>query len=199
MVKGNECIYVSNNMQAIYKFDLDLNLIISINSCNFSGSTPDTCLTSALALFYDTSAQLLYNADYNISGIHVFDQDLNRVEFINLKAYNLAPKAITFYNGLFLIGENSQIITMRNRTLLTSYRNVCPSFSPIHSIYVYDNRYVLVNCVNDMRVNVLDMNLKETCMYMSTDGIPVQTVRDDENRILVTTQNPGGVNVFTCI
>ena len=88
---------------------------------------------------------------------------------------------------------------MQDGILLKSYRNVCPTISSVNSIYLYDNKYVLVNCVDDARVNVLDLNLKQTCMYMSTTGVPVNIIKDDDDRILVTTQNPGGVNVFTCV
>ena len=82
-------VFISNSLSTIYKFDLNLNFLKKTTVCK-----------EARGLFFDNTSGILYNADSGAEGIHIFDEDLRKLDFLNLSPY-IPYSAYKYNNQLY--------------------------------------------------------------------------------------------------
>ena len=190
-------IYVTSIDKAIMKYDFDLNLLANISS---------KYLEQFHGIHYSRESERLYVADGHKKVIHIFDSDLIRQpkHLIHLPAiYNYTPTrysfhhSINYYSGQLIVTcDSNKILVIHADRSVSIHENICPSSRFIFSTFIFKNKYILVNCISDRRVNILTLNFNQTGKYLSTSGFPVDIISDDE-RLLVTEFRLGQIEIFS--
>jgi hypothetical protein len=197
LTSSTKSIYVNSNRTEIIKFDLNLNEQKRLN-CKQLCNNPSCC--ELRGIHYNADSNRFYIVNWKTNGIYIFDSDLNtQIDFIDLTSYKFTdPYAINSFNGELIVGGRNQLLAIRNAPAAsTIYSKVCSKTAPIETIYIYKSKFILVNCFDDRRVNILNLNLTKTVQNLSTsDGYP-KGITSDGKRLLVTTLFPNGIHLFS--
>jgi hypothetical protein len=89
---------------------------------------------------------------------------------------------------------------IKNNVLFNIYNSTCEASTPSvsRSIHLYKNKYILVPCYLDRRINVLNTDLTKTGSYLSTSGgTPVSVASEaSTGRVYVATWNSNKIDVY---
>ena len=149
-------------------------------------------------MFYDKSSNLLYAADDYAEGVHIFDSNLNLVDFIS--TYPKLPKSVAYINNkLYVAISGNKVLVMENKLVTQTLDTSCKAQFSTQSMHIYKNEFILINCADESKIYIYDLDMTPTDRYLDTSGRAISVSSDEHGRVLVTNQGwlTAGLDIFS--
>lgn len=197
---SNSSIYAVAVSGFIYKFDLNLAILLTISTC--SGIlTP--CFATPEGISYDLVTNRVYVADSTSRAVHIFDTNLIQVDYVSLYPsisvlsstnYAVSPYMV---NGLLYVTTNmNKIYVFKNKVLINTYSNICKTNTMLYDLAVLSNIF-LAGCNTDYSVVGYFYNGTYAGVNIATVKPPICVAVDQTLRVIVGTRLPfPGVEVI---